>query len=350
MLVSEIPGHHYPLLALFPFRWYETSRWMIRALRLKPSGEIEWMHYAIEYDGHARAQSFTNYLEARAEVADFNAGLPSRVNELVLGEEQRVSITLKAQKEITALERLADEECLMLNEAVRRNAQLERPRAEDLILSPSLESLRGKLYEQLQETPYLQIAHIPSFGMVLARTGEFDWTARLKPTKKCFADCVREKIARGFGLSGTGHWGKTKATIRSMLLPRANQLLQHASVQKILLEARARGQRVVVLGGFVFWYEENGTPGWVIKTAGGESSRESGQTIWHEGTIVSKNHGRIVVLPYIKENGEKVQGHTKNASHDGKALPRHPDDYVELPFEILSGDLMIGLFGELYYE
>ena len=48
--------------------------------------------------------------------------------------------------------------------------------------------------------------------------------------------------------------------------------------------------------------------------------------------------------------GEKVQGHTKNAPHDGKALPRHPDQYVSLPFEILNGDLMIGLFGELHYE
>lgn len=44
------------------------------------------------------------------------------------------------------------------------------------------------------------------------------------------------------------------------------------------------------------------------------------------------------------------QGHTKNSSHDGKAIPRHPDEYIELAFEILSGDLMIGLLGELPYE
>ena len=52
------------------------------------------------------------------------------------------------------------------------------------------------------------------------------------------------------------------------------------------------------------------------------------------------------MLPYIKESGEKVQGHTKNAPHDGKALPRHRDQYVTLPFEVLEGDLMIGLFGD----
>ncbi|MNN99278.1 hypothetical protein D3C81_2188730 [compost metagenome] len=57
-----------------------------------------------------------------------------------------------------------------------------------------------------------------------------------------------------------------------------------------------------------------------------------------------------MVLPYIKESGERVKGHTKNGPNDGRAIPRHPDDYVELPFEVLDGDLMIGLFGELPYE
>ncbi|EPL7485084.1 hypothetical protein R2536_006988, partial [Pseudomonas aeruginosa] len=123
-----------------------------------------------------------------------------------------------------------------------------------------------------------------------------------------------------------------------------------ASVRQMLAEARMRGQRVLVCGGFVFWFEDDGVPRWIVKNSGGESNSDEGTTLWHEGTILSKNHGRIVVLPYIKENGEQIQGHTKNAPHDGKALPRHRDQYVTLPFEILEGDLMIGLFGELHYE
>ena len=83
---------------------------------------------------------------------------------------------------------------------------------------------------------------------------------------------------------------------------------------------------------------------------GGESSSDEENTLWHEGTILSKNHGRIVVAPYIKENGKKVQRHTKNTPHDVKALPRHRDQYVPLPSELLEGDLMIGLFDELHYE
>lgn len=350
MLLSEIPGYEYPTVALYPFRWYEAGRWIIRALKALPSGEVKWMYHCIEYNGHAKAQAFDTYEEGRTFAAQFNEDISSRVKVLGLTEAQHVSVTLKAEKEVTVQARLADEEHMMLEEALKRHATTARPAREALILPSDSEAIREALFEQLQQMPYLEIFYSPTFNTALARTGEHDWSRRLSPTKKFSMYCAREKIARGFGLSGAGHWGKTKADIRAKLLPRANQLLQLASVQKMLLEAKARGQRVVVMGGFVFWYEESGTPGWLIKTTASTSSGENGDTLWHEGTIISKNHGRIVVLPYIKANGQKVQGHTKNSSHDKKALPRHPDEYVELPFEVLRGDLMIGLFGELPYE
>ncbi|KAB0486458.1 hypothetical protein [Pseudomonas reinekei] len=306
-------------------------------------------HY-IEANGHAKAQTFPTYEEARAFSTQFNAQIADRATSLNLDDVLRASLTLKAEKEIIVQERLADEECMMLKEALRRNAPLARPQQADLILPPDLENLSGALFEQLQEAPYLQIAFFPRYRIALSRSGEHDWSHRLNPTKKCAMYCSREKIARGFGLSGTAHWGKTKVDIRSQLLPRANKLLQLASVQKLLIEAKARGQRVVVVAGFVFWYEESGTPGWTVKTVSGDSASKNGETLWHEGTIISKNHGRIVVLPYIKENGQKVHGHTKNSSHEKKAFPRHPDEYVEVPFEVLRGDLMIELFGGLPYE
>jgi hypothetical protein len=120
-------------------------------------------------------------------------------------------------------------------------------------------------------------------------------------------------------------------------------------VQRLLAEALSRGERVLVSNGIVFWYEQDGGVGWQVKET--SSTRESeGATIWKEGTIRSTNHGRLVILPYIKENGEQVRGHTKNGPNDGRALPRHPDHYVDIPFSLYDGDLMIGLFGELPYE
>ncbi|WP_246103750.1 hypothetical protein [Yersinia kristensenii] len=119
---------------------------------------------------------------------------------------------------------------------------------------------------------------------------------------------------------------------------------------RLMDEARRNGQKVLVVGSYVFWFEDKEQVGWSLKEVNNSGITSGGNAIWKEGTIISKNHGRIVVLPYMKENGEQVKGYTKNAPNDGKALPRYKDEYVELPFEILDGDLMFNLFGELNYE
>jgi hypothetical protein len=121
-------------------------------------------------------------------------------------------------------------------------------------------------------------------------------------------------------------------------------------VRRLLDEALAAGTQALVLGNFVFWYETQGQVGWIVKALGSSKASGEADVVWEAGRIVSKNHGRIVVLPYVKENGEHVTGYTKNVKGDGPALPRHPAQYVEIPFERLEGDAMIKLFGELPYE
>ena len=64
--------------------------------------------------------------------------------------------------------------------------------------------------------------------------------------------CARAEIANGFGFSHEEHWGRCKAAIRKILLPRANQLLQLAGVQRMLAEALMRGEKVLVCGSYVF--------------------------------------------------------------------------------------------------
>ncbi|KAJ8137997.1 hypothetical protein OY671_008790, partial [Metschnikowia pulcherrima] len=121
------------------------------------------------------------------------------------------------------------------------------------------------------------------------------------------------------------------------------------AVESSSAEASTHGEKVLVCGPYVFWYEEDGSIGWQVKMTHSDRVSE-GATVWKEGTILSTNHGRLVILPYIKEDGEKVRGHTRNAPGDGKALPRHPDHFADIPFREISGDLMIGLFGESPYE
>ena len=352
MRLDQMPYHSMPTLAVLPFRQFSIGwTWQLRALKLFPDSQLSWKRYFYDNgSGHARAAVFASYEEAMEAADEFNSRTNELVAQAVPDPVLQSSTTLKVEKALTAARRIQGEEELMEREAIKRNANLPRLPAQELKLHNTMESLLQPLHEELERAPYLEIVAIPRFNMCLRRVDDQTWEQIGALSPKRSQICLREVTAKGFGLSGADHWGRTKAQIRALLLPRANQLLQLASVKQMLAEARMRGQRVLVCGGFVFWYEDDGVPRWVVKNTGGESSSDEGNTLWHEGTILSRNHGRIVVLPYIKENGEKVQGHTKNAPHDGKAIPRHPDQYVTLPFEILDGDLMIGLFGELHYE
>lgn len=351
MRIEQMPGYSLPTLAVWPQPWYEGCLWQMYELKLRKDGSLHWYIGFYEFDtNHVKADVYDTYESAVQIAKKRNLELNITFNQLELAKHERESLQLKIEKEVTRQSRLFGEEQLMLSEGLSRHKETPRPRAEDLILPSNNENIRSSLTEILNETPYVNFVRLKRYGISLLKEGHNDWTTRAKHTKQTAKYFYREKIAAAFGLNGAEHWGKTKSKIREILLPRANQLLQLASVKRMLAEAEILGKKVVVASGFVFWFEENNNVGWVVKEVSYTSAEKSGNTLWKKGTILSKNHGRIVVLPYIKENGELVQGHTKNAPHDGIAKPRHPKEYVELPYEVLDDDLMLGLFGELKYE
>lgn len=93
--------------------------------------------------------------------------------------------------------------------------------------------------------------------LILFRDPKGVWSKPYAVSERSATYVERAKIANGFGFAATAHWGQTKARIREILLPRANQLLKLASVQRLLAEALASGQKVLVCNGIVFWYEED---------------------------------------------------------------------------------------------
>lgn len=337
-------------LALWPQPWYERNgEFLMYEYKLTKNEELKW--YVHLGSASIPRAKYSDLNSATEFAVKYNESLINNLDKLSLSETEKNSLRLKVEKAIMARKRLLNEEQFMLSEAIRKNCLAKETQIPNKLLVPdNNENILTALKAELLETPYIKIARLYRYGVTLLKNGDNDWTTYAKHTKKTAIICYREKIARGFNLCGTNHWGKTKSAIRTMLLPRANQLLQLAGVKRMLAEALVKGQRVLLAGSFVFWYEEKGNVGWCIKAASDSDSTKKGHTLWREGKILSKNHGRIVVLPYIKENGEAVIGHTKNAPNDGKALPRHQDDFVELPFEVLEDDLMIGLFGELKYE
>ncbi|EMY7656625.1 TPA: hypothetical protein KUN82_004044 [Serratia marcescens] len=352
MRMNCLPGYGLPELAFWPQPRYEKSAWSMYSLKIRTDGTLTWYQRYVDrgMPGRAFRDDYDDYAAAREAAEELNKNVDFDIDKLPLSLPEKESLRLKVGKMLTAKTRLMDEEVMMLKEAIRRHANDPRISPEELILKPEGMIIRQPLLDVLNETPYLHCIFLPRFQLFLRLVGHNTWEGVNSTNSRAAKICYQERIARGFGLPGEAHWGKTKSAIRSMLLPRANQLLQLASVKRMLDEARRNGQKVLVIGSFAFWYEDNNQVGWSVKEVNDSEITSKGNAIWKEGTIISKNHGRIVVLPYTKENGEQVKGYTKNAPNGGKALPRHKDEYVELPFEILGGDLMFELFGKLNYE
>nr|WP_315526571.1 hypothetical protein [uncultured Achromobacter sp.] len=353
MFMHQMPGYGEPTLACWPAIQFQTGKWKLQEYKLKRDGSLLWRDAFEEHEGHARAVWYDSYEHARAEAEARNPALLKAIRNLAIDEEVQTSLQLKARKAIYVKMRLHDEEILMRQEAARRTQGLAVPDINQLVLSAEGENYRSSLHVELSRAPFLPLVIVSDqHRRVLFYKNskqEFAWKGPLSLTQKKFHYAERAYIAVPFGMSPTHHWGKAKAQIRQMLLPRANQLLELASVKRILADLEREGIKVAVVGSYAFWYETNGEIGWSVKEISSEG-KGSEETVWREGTIHSRNHGRIIVLPYVKENGELVKGHTKNSPNDGPAKPRHPSQYLDLPFKTLSGDLMRGLFGELPYE
>ncbi len=326
------------------FHSLEKDLFIIQSLHIHDNNELKWCDY-IKNQKLVRFFSLKeaiDYINTQNDIFLNNASITNHDGNDI------ASLRLKISKAISCKTRLAEEEALMLRIAKRNKEYYVKPVKSKLKVEH--ESFREPLFEILSTTPYISVAAICKFGAFLTKVGDNEWAHIGKSTSKNKTLCHRAKICEGFDLNPEEHWGKNKSIIRKKLLPRANQLLQLTSVKKLLADALKRGQKVLVWGNHVFWYEES-TLQWEIKMVNDRyDNLSSKNTLWTEGTIISKNHGRLIVLPYIKSDGTKVSGHTKNAPYDTKAIKREPSDYVELPFNCIDSDLMYGLLGDLRYE
>ncbi|KGT77223.1 hypothetical protein MA20_21715 [Bradyrhizobium japonicum] len=342
-------------LAVWPHYRPLFDNWLMRELVEQGEKAPIWRDRRIPTEnGRVSGDVYWDREPALSAAAVLNRTLHDALAAREMDATNKLSLQLKVAKSLQSKERLRDEEELMLAEARRRHANDPRPDPSSIVLPAESEPFRHELSEQLSDMPYLRIAIVGKRAdrwhrSILYHTHEHIWSKPYMAGERSAEKAMRARIANGFDCSADAHWGKTKAKIRQILLPRANQLLQLASVKRMLAEALANGQKVLVSNGIVFWYEEDGAIGWQVKHTMSTSESE-GSTLWKDGTIRSINHGRLVILPYIKESGEQVRGHTRNGPNDGRAKPRHPDHYVDIPFAQLDGDLMIGLFGELPYE
>ncbi|WP_236546772.1 hypothetical protein [Psychromonas sp. L1A2] len=324
---------------------WQIGIFIIEGLYLNKRNELKWYNYLADN----RHVQFYSIEEALKYTESLNTHLQGSITSQCSGTDEEVSLRLKVSKSVTCKNRLITEEIQMYNIAISRHSKAVTPTFDSLEIS--LEKLKKPLFEQLKLTPYISIFACPLHKVLLIRNPKkkTNWRQHTNLTKKRLELFYRSRICEGFALSVENHWGETKAEIRRLLLPRANQLLQLASVKRLLAEALIKGQKVLVCGSYVFWYEESNLQ-WEVKLTKNTYDTSSSKILWDEGIIQSKNHGRLIVLPYKKNDGNKINGHTKNAPNDSPALPRHKDEYIELPFTKLGGDLMYELMGEMNYQ
>jgi len=343
-----------------PAYWVRTKfeayfdRWFLEDLKFSATGEPRWVkRREITRHGLMAPAFRDDEATARADARRLSRELSPDIDLDKLSENHADSRSLKLAKAVVASNRHDEEQALMFAEAKRRHAALVPPKIDQLTLSGGREEERSELYRKLLDLPYLRMVTLGG-GVTRAIYISQDGVAWRRATNGYLsrrdAEIVhRARISDGFGLNAFEHWGTTKAAIRKILLPSAIKLLQLEPMKVMLAEALAQGRTAVVLDRFVFWYESDGTVGWTVKELGSPGKSDSDPAEWAQGTIISKNFGRIVVLPFTKDDGERVNGYTRNGPGDGPAKPRVPGQHKEIPFTRLSGDAALGLFGELPY-
>ncbi|MBV6778418.1 hypothetical protein [Xanthomonas euvesicatoria] len=324
--------------------------WFVQVLVAKGGSPPSWRRHHPNDTPDIPAQAFLTPDDAQERAHELNKFFDQKLaNEP--DAERRLSLQLRAQKARQSQQRLQQEEELMLTIAQARGRSEVPMAILPARLHPDGEPHRGEIEAALSQYPYIRSIALGERlrRHLVERLKDGSWSKPFLANRKGLKGAHRAPIANGFGLNEFDHYGRTKAAIRQMLLPEASRILTMRGVQQLLADALTRGKRAVVWGSYVFWYEQGGI-GWQVKERSGSTDSEDDEAIWFEGKIHSANFGRIVVLPYIKSNGERVRGHTKNAPHDGPAKPRAPGEELVLEFEQLDGDLMRGLLGDFRYE
>lgn len=100
--------------------------------------------------------------------------------------------------------------------------------------------------------------------------------------------------------------------------------LTHDENEKIEEAVRCGYSYIHIDGRIYIYIEAQGQ--WKIPTAYeihciNHAAKNNGRP-WFEGPIISRNHGNVIVPPFIKSDGTKVVGYTRNASGYGPAEPR----------------------------
>jgi hypothetical protein len=216
---SELKRTSDVVLAVWPHYRPLFECWFMQELVYEDDLMPAWRERMVPSDGDTvRSEHYPDRDTAIAAANALNPTLKQAITAQAPDPVARRSLELKVDKALQAKQRLQEEEAFMLAEALRRHAGDDRPDAVSLKLAPEAERYRQDLAEQLAAMPYLKVAKVGRSNNRWTHTLLFQgidavWSKPYHAGEKAALTAERAKIANGFDLSATAHWGKTKARI-----------------------------------------------------------------------------------------------------------------------------------------
>jgi hypothetical protein len=215
---SELKRASDVVLAVWPHYRPLFERWFMQELIDKGELAPMWRERMVPGDNDTVfADHYPDREAAIAAANVLNPTLRQALSARAMDPVVKRSLELKIDKALQAKQRLQDEEALMLAEALRRHADDERTDTAALKLAPDSERYRQDLAEQLVQMPYLRLAKVGRSNnrwthSLLYLGPDGIWSKPYHAGEKAALTAERAKIANGFDLSASTHWGKTKAS------------------------------------------------------------------------------------------------------------------------------------------
>lgn len=259
-------------------------------------------------------------------------GFVSRDPELLTAE-------LKERKAKEAAERHGRQDALLRAAAAAKGAEFAPIDPESVVLAVTerpitdswTASLQGRIggviQDKLKRMPYLRHVLFSPADYPQMWTSDDgvtwespeSWKYTKWAVKRSVAD--RAEITDAFGIDPLCHWGVTRGKLLRLIKSGWLDLAHRSDVKTALDKARERGIDLVIIQSRAFVWSDSE---WRERDVDRKRStmQGAGSQAWLKAEIVSRNYGRVIVLPFVRDDGVVVPGHTRNPPHEGKSPPR----------------------------
>ncbi|HEY8612574.1 MAG TPA: hypothetical protein VIL69_14965 [Roseomonas sp.] len=201
------------------------------------------------------------------------------------------------------------------------------------------EDVLEQIHEVLSGEPWLRhlIVRQEGWPNLLSSEDGLHWQEKCRsfPVSSRTDKARMAALADAYGpvVDWNSPWHIIRPRLLTVIKSKELDLLHRADVLAALDRARQVGKELVVFGHVAYqWVDGEWRLREVVRRD--RNGRSPGATLWVQGPIVSRNYGRIIILPFIKSDGTENSGYTRNSPYEGEAPPRAEPKLI--PFEVYA--------------